>query len=91
LPILMVTLNAIGLVSAKFLRGMRIYGYAASLILAGIVSPTPDPIMLLLFAAPIMLLFEGCIWLVYWIEKRREKREAMEQAKAGMDPNEPIH
>lgn len=91
LPVLLVTLNAMGLVSAKFLRGMRIYGYAISLVLAGIVSPTPDPIMLLLFAAPIMLLFEGCIWLIYWIEKRREKREALEQAKASMDPNEPIH
>jgi sec-independent protein translocase protein TatC len=86
LPVLMVTLNAMGLVSAKFLRSMRIYGYALSLIVAGIVSPTPDPIMLLLFAAPIMILFEGCIWLVYWLEKRRERKEALER----LDPNEPI-
>jgi sec-independent protein translocase protein TatC len=86
LPVLLVTLNAMGLVTAKFLRSMRIYGYAISLILAGIVSPTPDPVMLLLFAAPIMILFESCIWLIYWLEKRRERKEALER----QDPNEPI-
>ncbi len=90
LPVLMVTLNAMGLMPAVWLRGMRMYGYAASLIIAGIVSPTPDPIMLMLFAGPIMLLFEGCIWLVYFLERRRVEREKLAERRAAMDPNEPI-
>lgn len=87
LPVVLVTLNAIGIMPAAWLRGMRIYGYAVSLILAGIVSPTPDPFMLFIFAFPIMALFESCIWLVYFLEKRRDRLEAMAQSK---DPNEPI-
>jgi sec-independent protein translocase protein TatC len=90
MPVVVVTLNAIGLVSAKWLRSMRIYGYAASLILAGLIAPTPDFFMLATFALPMMLLFEGCIWLIWWLEKRREKREAVAEARALMDPNEPI-
>jgi sec-independent protein translocase protein TatC len=90
LPVVMVTLNAMGMMPAAWLRGMRIYGYAISLVIAGIVSPTPDPIMLMLFAAPIMGLFEACIWLVHFLEKRREAKEKLAEARASMDPNEPI-
>jgi sec-independent protein translocase protein TatC len=90
MPVVVVTLNAIGIVSAKWLRGMRIYGYAASLILAGIIAPTPDLFMLGTFALPMMALFEGCIWLIWWLEKRRNRREALAEARAQIDPNEPI-
>lgn len=90
MPVVMVTLNGIGVISAKWIQGMRMYGYAASLILAGLISPTPDLFMLFLFAAPMMLLFELCIWLVYFLEKRRNRREALEAARAQIDPNEPI-
>jgi sec-independent protein translocase protein TatC len=90
LPVVLVTLNAIGLMGAKWLRGMRMYGYAFALILAMLISPTPDLFMLFIFALPIMLLFEACIWLVWWLEKRRDRREALANARAQMDPNEPI-
>ena len=46
-----------------------------ALVLAGIISPTPDLFMLFIFALPIMALFELCIWIVYFLEKRRAKHE----------------
>ena len=75
LPVVMVTLSAIGLISYAWLKGIRIYGYAIALVLAGIISPTPDLFMLFIFALPIMALFEACIWLVWLLEKRRAKQE----------------
>lgn len=86
LPVVLVTLNSIGLMSAQWLRGMRMYGYAFALILAMLISPTPDVFMLFIFALPIMVLFEGCIWLVWLLEKRRAARES----RLSIDPNEPI-
>jgi sec-independent protein translocase protein TatC len=79
LPVVMLTLSAIGLISYAWLKGIRIYGYALALVLAGIISPTPDLFMLFIFALPIMALFEGCIWLVWLLEKRRAKHEAAEE------------
>jgi sec-independent protein translocase protein TatC len=79
LPVVMVTLSAIGLISYAWLKGMRIYGYAIALVLAGIISPTPDLFMLFIFALPIMALFEICIWLVWFLEKRRAKAEIAEE------------
>jgi sec-independent protein translocase protein TatC len=81
LPVVMVTLSCIGLISYTWLKGMRVYGYAIALVLAGIISPTPDLFMLFVFALPIMVLFEACIWIVWILEKRRAKHEAAEAAK----------
>jgi sec-independent protein translocase protein TatC len=75
LPVVMVTLSCIGLISYAWLKGMRIYGYAIALVLAGFISPTPDLFMLFIFALPIMVLFELCIWIVWFLEKRRAKQE----------------
>ena len=75
LPVVMVTLSGIGLISYAWLKGMRMYGYAIALVLAGIISPTPDLFMLFIFALPIMALFELCIWIVWFLEKRRAKHE----------------
>ncbi len=75
LPVVMVTLSAIGLISFAWLKSIRIYGYAIALVLAGIISPTPDLFMLFIFALPIMALFEVCIWIVWFLEKRRAKSE----------------
>ncbi len=81
LPVVMVTLSAIGLISYAWLKGMRMYGYAIALVLAGIISPTPDLFMLFIFALPIMALFEICIWIVFFLEKRRAKTEEEEARK----------
>ncbi len=86
LPVVMVTLSAIGLISYAWLKGMRMYGYAIALVLAGIISPTPDLFMLFIFALPIMALFEVCIWIVWFLEKRRAKQEQAEEKQIEKHP-----
>ena len=46
--------------------------------------------MLIIFALPVMALFEGCIWLIFLIEKRRARLEVLEQAKADRPDNDPL-
>jgi sec-independent protein translocase protein TatC len=87
LPVVMVTLSGIGLISYAWLKGMRMYGYAIALVLAGVISPTPDLFMLAVFALPIMVLFELCIWLVWLLEKRRATSE--EEAAAQREHEQP--
>ncbi len=95
LPVVMVTLSAIGLISYAWLKSMRLYGYAIALVLAGIISPTPDLFMLFIFALPIMALFELCIWIVWFLERRRAKEEKAEESRpqsvAPPPPEEEYH
>lgn len=71
IPVLLITAGPLELVTSRDLRQNRLYGYAISLVLGGIVSPTPDPVMLLLFAAPIALIFEASIGLLWFFERRQ--------------------
>lgn len=73
MPVAMFGLALMGLVTAEFLRKTRIYSYAGLLILAGIVSPSPDLGTFTAIALPMVLLFEGCIWLVWFIERKRRQ------------------
>jgi len=93
LPVVMVTLNAIGIVSYKWLSGTRAYALTGVLVLCAIISPTPDLATLFILAAPIMLLYEACIWIVYYLDKRRAKQNDDDNDGSGRpynDPNEPI-
>lgn len=93
-PVVMITLNLIGIVTYNWIKSTRAYGYAGILTLCAIVSPTPDIPSLMLFSLPIIVLYEMCIWVIFVLDKRRAKREAREAAKQDRpyedDPYEPI-
>lgn len=73
LPVVMVTLNAIGIVSYKWLASTRSYAMALILIMAAVISPTPDIATLFILSAPIMALYEICIWVVWYLDRKRER------------------
>jgi len=70
MPVLLITAGPLELATSRSLRSNRLYGYSASLILGSVFCPTSDVVMLFLFAAPIALLFEASIWLLFYIERR---------------------
>lgn len=90
LPVLMVTLNGIGIVSYRWLASTRAYAMTAILVLAAIISPTPDLFTLFILSAPIMALYEICIWVVYFLDKRREKQDRERSDDNDQHPDEPI-
>lgn len=73
MPMVSFVLSRFGLVSAKFLRKYRRHSIVVILILAAILTPTPDPINQVIFATPLFVLYEISILVAAISEKRIEK------------------
>ncbi|MBI4116075.1 MAG: twin-arginine translocase subunit TatC [Candidatus Omnitrophica bacterium] len=73
LPVVVLGLALLGIVNAQKLRSSRKVLVVTSLILAAVLTPTPDPLNQLLVALPLILLYEICIWIAVWFEKRKKK------------------
>lgn len=71
LPILMLVLSLTGLVSYQLLARTRPYAITIILIFVAIISPTPDPLTFITLAVPVIAIYEGSIWLVRLLERRR--------------------
>lgn len=70
-PLLIVILVYIGLLSVATLRRYRRHAVIVILIIAAIVTPTPDPLTQLMFATPLYILYEIAILVSSRVEKRR--------------------
>jgi sec-independent protein translocase protein TatC len=79
IPLVVILLATIGVVSFKFLSATRSYAFTGILVLAAIVAPSPDPMTMLTLAFPIVVMYEGCIWIVWLMEYRRRKKEQDDQ------------
>jgi sec-independent protein translocase protein TatC len=73
LPIVILILIRIGVLSPKTLAKKRRWAILTIVILAVVVSPTPDLMTQLFMAGPMYLLYEISIWLGYLVARRREK------------------
>ena len=74
LPVLVIALVKIGLLNSGMLRRTRAYAVAVILIFAAFVAPSADPVTMGVFAGPMFLLYELCIWIAYWMERAERKR-----------------
>ena len=75
LPVLAVVLAKIGLITAKFLKAYRKYAYIIILIVAAILTPSPDWISQAIVAMPLVLLFEISIILVKKVDAKKAEEE----------------
>ncbi|RYD75428.1 MAG: preprotein translocase subunit TatC, partial [Sphingobacteriales bacterium] len=76
LPIIIFILSKLGLMTPKLMRSSRRYAAVIILIIAAIVTPTPDILTMLTVAAPLFLLYEASIFVSAYIEKKKKKAEA---------------
>jgi sec-independent protein translocase protein TatC len=77
LPIVVIVLALIGIVNFKFLSSTRPYAVTVILMLSAVIAPTPDPMTFISLAAPVVLLYEICIWIVWLLDRRKKSREAI--------------
>lgn len=73
LPVVVLVLVKLGLLNADMLRKTRIYAFFLIMILAAFLAPSPDPMTLAVVAGPMLLLYEGCIWLAWWLDRRQKR------------------
>jgi len=79
LPMLSYFLAKLGILSPEFMRKYRRHAYVAILIVAALVTPTPDIVTQLLMALPMFFLYELSIFITKYVHKKKEEKEAEAQ------------
>jgi sec-independent protein translocase protein TatC len=75
LPVVSYVLTRIGLITPKFLKDYRRYAFVFILIIAAIITPSPDWTSQLIVAIPLVLLYEISILISHRVMKENLKRE----------------
>jgi len=78
LPVVVMAMVKMELLTFRTMRDSRSYAIVALLCIAAIFTP-PDPMTLMLLGGPLILLYEICIWLAWFMERTQLKKEAAEE------------
>lgn len=78
MPILIYILANLGIMTAKTMRQTRRYAIVVILIIAAIVTPTPDMLTMTVVSIPLFVLYEVSILVAGLVEKRKLKRAEAE-------------
>ncbi len=79
LPLVIYYLSLIGLVTPAFLRKYRRHSIVVLLIIAALITPSPDPFSQLLVFTPLMILYEISILISARVFKRKAREAAAER------------
>ncbi len=82
LPVVLTLLARIGVITSDTLKGGRRYAIVLAFIAAAVLTP-PDIFSQVSLAIPTLLLYEGSIWSVKMVERRRAREEAARAAAEG--------
>lgn len=81
MPIISFFLTKAGVLNAKVLRKVRRYAIVIILLVAGILTPSPDMVSQLILATPLYLLYEASIIISAREGKRKRLEEEKEEAE----------
>lgn len=79
LPVVVMTLVKLGILNYEIMRNTRSYAILAIVIIAALITPTPDAFTLLLLAGPMIILYEICIWLAFFHNRKEREAEIAER------------
>ena len=75
MPIISFVLSKVGVVTPAFLRSYRKHAWVVILIVAGVITPSPDLYSQVLVAMPLTLLYEVSIWVSGRVMRAKLKDE----------------
>lgn len=80
LPVLVMVLVKLGLLTYETMSNTRAYAVLAIVVIAAVLTPTPDALTLVLMAAPMIVLYEICIWLA-WLDRKKNRQKEEQEAR----------
>jgi Tat protein translocase TatC len=86
LPVIVMVLVKLEILSFKLMNTTRSYAVVAIAIFSALVTPTPDPFTMMVMAAPLYILYEACIWIAWFMNKK--DREAYPEYYAQLEKEE---
>lgn len=78
LPVVVYFLAKVGILTPEAMRTYRKYALLTVLIVGAFLTP-PDPISQVIVAAPLLLLYEGSIYIAQWVERKRRNALGMSE------------
>jgi sec-independent protein translocase protein TatC len=78
-PVLIVFLTRIGIISPALLRKYRKHTIVIILIVAGLITPSPDIFSQLIVSIPLYLLYEISLSISARMQKKRMEKERLEE------------
>jgi sec-independent protein translocase protein TatC len=95
LPLLLLMLNIAGVLSHAFFKRWRRLMIFGVFVFAGIASPSPDPVTMLLLAVPCLVLMEVAEIIIWFNDRRRATRPGLydglsDDELAPLDDDEPV-
>ena len=73
LPMVSYFLSKMGILTPTFMRHYRRHAYVVILIIAAVVTPTPDIVTQILLASPMIVLYEISIYISKFVQKKKEQ------------------
>lgn len=81
MPIIAFVLSKIGFLTPQFMREYRRHAIVVILVVAAVITPSPDIYSQILVAMPLALLYEVSIWVSGYVQRLRLKDERDELAR----------
>jgi sec-independent protein translocase protein TatC len=79
LPVVVMTMVKLGILNYEIMRNTRSYAILAIVVIAALITPTPDVATLGFLAIPMIILYEICIWLSFFHNRKQREAELKEQ------------
>ena len=89
LPVVVMVLVKLGLLGYETMAKTRAYAVIAIFVIAVLLTPTPDVLTQSIMAAPMIVLYEICIWLAWFDRRKRRQMEEQEARERALHPLPP--